>query len=109
MIKVLIGDMFKSEATTLVNTVNCVGVMGKGIALEFKKRWPGLMSDYEKKCKSKEVKLGEPYLYTDLAGTSIVNFPTKGHWRAASRLADIESGLLYFVRKYKEWNIESIA
>ncbi|HHX6845140.1 TPA: type II toxin-antitoxin system antitoxin DNA ADP-ribosyl glycohydrolase DarG [Pseudomonas aeruginosa] len=109
MIKVLIGDMFKSEATTLVNTVNCVGVMGKGIALEFKKRWPGLMSDYEKKCKSKEVKLGEPYLYTDLAGTSIVNFPTKGHWRAASRLADIESGLLYFVKKYKEWNIESIA
>lgn len=109
MIKVLIGDMFKSEATTLVNTVNCVGVMGKGVALEFKKRWPGLMSDYEKKCKSKEVKLGEPYLYTDLAGTSIVNFPTKGHWRAASRLADIEAGLLYFLEKYKEWNIESIA
>lgn len=109
MIKVLIGDMFKSEATTLVNTVNCVGVMGKGVALEFKKRWPGLMSDYEKKCKSKEVKLGEPYLYTDLAGTSIVNFPTKGHWRAASRLSDVEAGLLYFLEKYKEWNIKSIA
>lgn len=109
MIRVLIGDMFKSEATTLVNTVNCVGVMGKGVALEFKKRWPGLMIDYEKKCKSKEVRLGKPYLYTDLAGTSIVNFPTKGHWRAASRLADIEEGLLYFLKKYREWNIESIA
>ncbi|MER1081279.1 macro domain-containing protein [Pseudomonas aeruginosa] len=109
MIKVLIGDMFKSEATTLVNTVNCVGVMGKGIALEFKKRWPDLMIDYENKCKKKEVRLGEPYLYTDLAGTSIVNFPTKGHWRAASRLADIEEGLLYFLKKYREWNIESIA
>nr|WP_176492459.1 macro domain-containing protein [Pseudomonas aeruginosa] len=101
--------MFKSEATTLVNTVNCVGVMGKGIALEFKKRWPDLMIDYENKCKKKEVRLGEPYLYTDLAGTSIVNFPTKGHWRAASRLADIEEGLLYFLKKYREWNIESIA
>lgn len=109
MIKVLIGDMFKSEATTLVNTVNCVGVMGKGIALEFKKRWPDLMIDYENKCKKKEVRLGEPYLYTDLAGTSIVNFPTKGHWRAASRLADIEEGLLYFLKKYREWDIESIA
>lgn len=101
--------MFKSPAKTLVNTVNCVGVMGKGVALEFKKRWPGLMSDYEKKCALGLVKLGKPYVYKDLAGTSIVNFPTKGHWRSASRLADIEEGLIYFLDNYKDWNIESIA
>lgn len=109
VIKVLIGDIFQSKSNTLVNTVNCVGVMGKGVALEFKKRWPGLMVDYEKKCKQGEVKLGHPYIYKDLAGASIVNFPTKGHWRAASRLSDIEEGLIYFVSKYKEWNVESVA
>ena len=86
MIKVLIGDMFQSEAQTLVNTVNCVGVMGKGVALEFKKRWPGLMLDYEKRCAQKLVEPGVPYIYTDILGASIVNFPTKGHWRSASRL-----------------------
>ncbi|WP_205894439.1 macro domain-containing protein [Pseudomonas edaphica] len=109
MIKVLIGDMFKSDATTLVNTINCVGVMGKGVALEFKKRWPGLMLDYQKKCKAGLVILGKPYLYTDLAGTSIINFPTKGHWRATSRLADIESGLEHLVSNYKSWGVNSIA
>jgi O-acetyl-ADP-ribose deacetylase (regulator of RNase III)/uncharacterized protein YwgA len=109
VIKVLIGDIFQSSAQTLVNTVNCVGVMGKGVALEFKKRWPDLMLDYEKKCQRNEVKLGEPYLYNDLIGTSIINFPTKGHWRSASRLSDIEKGLEYFLTKYKEWNIKSVA
>lgn len=109
VIKVLIGDMFKSDAKTLVNTVNCVGIMGKGVALEFKKRWPGLMLDYQNKCKAGLVILGKPYLYTDLAGTSIINFPTKGHWRATSRLADIESGLEYVVSNYKNWGVNSIA
>lgn len=109
VIKVLIGDMFKSDAKTLVNTINCVGVMGKGVALEFKKRWPDLMLDYQKKCKAGLVILGKPYLYTDLAGTSIINFPTKGHWRATSRLADIESGLEHVVSNYKSWGVNSIA
>ena len=109
MIKVLIGDMFQSEAQTLVNTVNCVGVMGKGVALEFKKRWPGLMLDYEKRCAQKLVEPGVPYIYTDILGTSIVNFPTKGHWRSASRLSDIEKGLDIFLEHYKAWNITSVA
>ena len=109
MIKVLIGDMFQSEAQTLVNTVNCVGVMGKGVALEFKKRWPGLMLDYEKRCAQKLVEPGVPYIYTDILGTSIVNFPTKGHWRSASRLSDIEKGLAIFLEHYKAWNITSVA
>ncbi|QXN51646.1 MULTISPECIES: macro domain-containing protein [Pseudomonas] len=109
MIKVLIGDMFQSGAQTLVNTVNCVGVMGKGVALEFKKRWPGLMLDYESRCAKKLVEPGVPYMYTDILGTSIVNFPTKGHWRSASRLSDIEKGLDIFLEHYKAWNITSVA
>lgn len=109
MIRVLIGDIFQSNAQTLVNTVNCVGVMGKGVALEFKKRWPNMMQDYAELCKEKRVKPGEPYIYTDMLGTSIVNFPTKDHWRAASRLSDIEKGLSIFIESYKTWNVTSVA
>ena len=64
--KILVGDILKSKAQTLINTVNCVGVMGKGIALEFKKRFPEMFEDYIKKCDRKEVKLGVPYLYKTL-------------------------------------------
>ena len=60
--KIRVGDILKSKAQTLVNTVNCVGVMGKGIAVEFKKRFPEMFEDYVKKCDRKEVKLGIPYL-----------------------------------------------
>ena len=67
------------------------------------------MQDYEKKCAAKEVTQGVPYLYTDILGTSIINFPTKGHWRSASRLADIKKGLDIFVENYKTWKIESVA
>lgn len=109
MFKALIGDLFASKAQTLVNTVNTVGVMGKGVALEFKKRYPGMFDDYAMRCDRKQVELGEPYLYRDLTGTMIVNFPTKEHWRAASRLADIERGLDHFVQHYSEWGITSIA
>jgi O-acetyl-ADP-ribose deacetylase (regulator of RNase III)/uncharacterized protein YwgA len=109
MFKALIGDLFASPAQTLVNTVNCVGVMGKGVALEFKKRFPGMFDDYAARCERKQVRLGEPYLYRDLAGTMVVNFPTKDHWRSPSRLADIERGLDYFVAHNAEWGISSIA
>ena len=107
--KALIGDLFASEAQTLVNTVNCVGVMGKGVALEFKKRFPAMFEDYEHRCERGEVRLGEPYLYTDLSGVRIVNFPTKGHWRSPARIADIERGLDYLVDHVAEWGITSIA
>ena len=109
MFKALIGDLFATEARTLVNTVNCVGVMGKGVALEFKKRFPRMMADYVKRCERGEVRLGEPYLYTDDAGTRIVNFPTKGHWRSMSRSADIERGLDHLVMHAAEWGIVSLA
>ncbi|UIJ46245.1 macro domain-containing protein [Sphingomonas cannabina] len=109
MFKALIGDLFASQAQTLVNTVNCVGVMGKGVALEFKKRFPRMARDYADRCARGEVRLGEPYLYTDETGARIVNFPTKGHWRSSSRLADIDRGLDYLAAHAAEWGITSLA
>ncbi len=109
--KILIGDMFNSETQTLVNTVNCVGIMGKGIAAEFKKRYPEMFDDYVIRCQRGEVKPGVPYLFkmSSLFAPQVINFPTKSDWRAASRVEDIENGLKILVSKYKEWGIESIA
>jgi len=90
---ILVGDILKSKAQTLINTVNCVGIMGKGIALEFKKRFPEMFEDYVEKCERKEVKPGLPYLYRSLFPTQILNFPTKDHWKSVSRISDIELGL----------------
>lgn len=109
MFKALIGDLFASRAQTLVNTVNCVGVMGKGVALEFKKRFPAMFQDYVRRCEQKAVRIGEPYLYRDITGTLILNFPTKNHWRSPSRLKDIERGLDYLAAHSAEWGITSIA
>jgi O-acetyl-ADP-ribose deacetylase (regulator of RNase III)/uncharacterized protein YwgA len=109
MFKALIGDLFASEAQTLVNTVNCVGVMGKGVALAFKNRFPRMARDYADRCARDEVRLGEPYLYADETGARIVNFPTKNHWRSPSRLADIERGLDHLAAHAAEWGITSLA
>ena len=109
MVKVLIGDLFESKAQTIVNTVNCVGVMGKGVALEFKKRFPEMFDDYEKRCKSHEVKLGRPYLFKRLLPPWILNFPTKDHWRSVASLEAIVEGLKYLFQHYKEWGITSMA
>jgi len=111
--EVLIGDIFNSKAQTLVNTVNCVGIMGKGIAAEFKKRFPEMFNDYAARCKKGEIKPGIPYLFRPSSlfdsGRQVINFPTKSDWRAASRVEDIEKGLKILVDKYKEWGVESIA
>jgi uncharacterized protein YwgA/O-acetyl-ADP-ribose deacetylase (regulator of RNase III) len=107
--KVLVGDLFETDAQTLVNTVNCVGVMGKGVALEFKKRFPEMYEDYIRRCENKQVRLGEPYIFRSLFPPNIINFPTKDHWRSVSRLTDIIQGLQYLEKHYKEWGIESLA
>ncbi len=109
MVNVIMGDMFESKVQTLVNTVNCVGIMGKGVALEFKKRFPDMFEDYVKRCEAKQVRLGKPYLIKRLLPPWILNFPTKDHWRSVSRLQDIVEGLHYFVQHYKEWGITSLA
>ncbi len=109
MIKVLVGDLFESQAQTLVNTVNCVGVMGKGIALGFKTRFPDMYEDYAARCKAGVVKLGEPYLYRRLLEPWILNFPTKDHWRSMAKLEDIVRGLRYLKGHHEEWGITSLA
>lgn len=109
MVKVLIGKLLESKAQTLVNTVNCVGIMGKGIALEFKERFPEMFKDYVARCARGEIRLGRPYLYKSLVPPWILNFPTKEHWRSVSRLKDIVCGFEYLLRHYKEWGISSMA
>ncbi|HEC39773.1 hypothetical protein LCGC14_0525690 [marine sediment metagenome] len=101
-------DIFKSEAEALVNTVNCVGIMGKGLAKEFKKRYPEMFKDYRKKCEKNQLKIGKIHLFKTLDHL-IVNFPTKIHWKNDSRLEWIEAGLQYFVNNYKKWKIKSVA
>jgi uncharacterized protein YwgA/O-acetyl-ADP-ribose deacetylase (regulator of RNase III) len=109
MVQVLIGDLFSSGAQTLVNTVNCVGVMGKGVALEFKNRFPEMYEEYVKRCQAGLMKLGQPYLHARLTPPWILNFPTKDHWRSVSRLEDIIRGLEYLEQHYRPWGITSLA
>lgn len=107
--KIKIGNIFDSNLQTIVNTVNCVGVMGKGIALEFKNRYPGMFKEYVAMCKRGELSPGVPYLYNDILGTSILNFPTKDHWKSPSKLSYIIDGLDWFIDNYSGLKITSIA
>ena len=102
------GNIFTSNMQTLVNPVNCVGVMGKGLALEFKIRYPNMFEEYRNICKAGGLKPSKLHLWK---GTDkwVLNFPTKLHWRNKSKLEWIEAGLKEFVRTYKEMGIESIA
>lgn len=109
MVRVLIGDLFESKAQTLVNTVNCVGVMGKGIAQEFKKRFPEMFEMYKHECDAKVLVPGKPSLYKNLFGSWILNFPTKRHWKSPTLVKDIENGLDYFNDHYKEWGVKAVA
>ena len=109
MINVITGDIFESKAQTLVNTVNCVGVMGKGIALGFKRRFPDMYEDYVVRCRRREVLLGEPYLYKRPVPPWVLNFPTKDDWRSLAKLSDIVKGLAYLEAHYRNWGIKSLA
>lgn len=109
MVKVIVGDLFASNAQTLVNTVNCVGVMGKGVALEFKQRFPEMYDDYVKRCERHEVQLGRPYIFRRDTLPWVLNFPTKGHWRSVTKLDDIVAGIRFLIDHYEEWGITSLA
>lgn len=108
MLKFVKGDIFESDAQTLVNTVNCRGVMGKGLALEFKRRFPQMFEGYKRECEAGRLRIGTLHLYRG-PNRWILNFPTKDHWRGRSKIEYIERGLQYFVEHYKEWGITSIA
>jgi O-acetyl-ADP-ribose deacetylase (regulator of RNase III)/uncharacterized protein YwgA len=103
------GNIFKSKAQTWVNTVNTVGIMGKGIALGFKRRFPDMFADYADRCQRGEVRLGMPYLYKRPKPPWIINFPTKEHWRSVARLDAIVEGLQHLERNYRSWGVQSLA
>lgn len=101
-------NLFESPAQTLVNTVNTVGVMGKGIALEYKRRYPEMFERYAKFCKDKTLTVGKLYLYRT-PNKWVLNFPTKRHWRSPSKPEYVEAGLKKFVASYAEYGITSIS
>lgn len=93
MITFVTGDMFADDSTIRINTVNCVGKMGKGVALAFKDRYPDMFRYYKRCCDAGEVKPGKLNIWKLKEGGTIVNFPTKRHWRDDSRYEDIDAGL----------------
>lgn len=113
MIHYKIGNMLESEAEALVNTVNTLGVMGKGIALQFKNMFPNNFKLYAKACENKEVKVGQLLVTEEealLTGRkTIINFPTKTNWRLPSEYKYIEDGLIELVKVIREKKIKSIA
>lgn len=106
------GDIFKTDAEALVNSVNCVGVMGRGIALQFKNMYPENFKAYAGACKREEVRPGRMFVFETGQLTNpryIINFPTKRHWRGKSRIEDIESGMKALVEEIRARDIRSIA
>jgi O-acetyl-ADP-ribose deacetylase (regulator of RNase III) len=108
MINYVTGNLFESPAQTLVNTVNTEGVMGKGIALQFKRYFPEMFQEYQALCKKGTVKIGVVHIYRT-PHKLILNFPTKTTWRLPSKLEYIERGLRAFAECYQEAGIHSIA
>ena len=112
MIQFRSGDIFQSEADALVNTVNCVGVMGRGLALQFKKAFPQNFKKYRRACERGEVVPGRMFITEQdelVPPRFIVNFPTKRHWRGKSRIEDIKSGLVSLHNEIDARRITSIA
>ena len=112
MIELAQGNLLEADAEALVNTVNCEGYMGKGIALQFKQAYPENFRAYERACHAHEVQPGR--MFTVATGQMvnpqyIINFPTKRHWRGASRIEDIRAGLKALVQEVKRLGIQSIA
>lgn len=111
MLKIGKGDLLKADVEALVNTVNLQGVMGKGIALQFKKAFPDNYKAYRKACQSSELRLGHMFIYPRgiLPPKFIINFPTKDHWRSKSRLADVAAGLRDLAIQIQDLGIKSVA
>ncbi|MEN5436621.1 macro domain-containing protein [Sphingobacterium faecium] len=112
MIKFLQGDLLQSDAEALVNAVNTVGVMGKGIALQFKNQYPENYKVYKAACNKGALKVGSILIVKDgdlFNQKFIVNFPTKQHWRAPSEISYIQNGLVALKMAIKEYDIHSIA
>ncbi|MBI2856759.1 MAG: macro domain-containing protein [Chloroflexi bacterium] len=112
MIQITRGNIVKADAEALVNTVNTVGFMGKGIALQFKKAFPENFRAYQRACNAGQVRPGHMFVYETGSLVNpkfIINFPTKRHWRGNSRLEDIQSGLRALIQEVRDRHIVSIA
>lgn len=112
MIELRTGDILQADVEALVNTVNCVGIMGRGIALQFKNAFPDNFKAYAAACARDEVQPGKMFVFETRALTNpkfIINFPTKRHWRGKSRIKDIDSGLAALVEEIHARGIRSIA
>jgi O-acetyl-ADP-ribose deacetylase (regulator of RNase III) len=112
MIELTSGDLLKANVEALVNTVNCAGVMGRGIAAQFKRAFPANFTVYQQACKRGEVQPGRMLIVETAVNRTprwIVNFPTKRHWRDHSRIEDIESGLAALVPDIRRLDIRTIA
>lgn len=101
-------NILDSKMQTIVNPVNCVGVMGAGLALAYRRKYPFMYQAYRVACKRGELKIGKPWLYKDTTPW-ILNFPTKDHWRRRSRLSHIKTGLAYLAKHAAEMGITSLA
>jgi len=109
-IKFISGNIFTTKCQTLVNTVNCVGIMGAGIALEFRFRYPEMFEKYVVLCKENNMEIGKLWIYNiPNSGRKVLNFPTKKHWKYPSKIEYLEKGLQKFVDTYEVRNITSIA
>jgi len=106
------GNLLENDAEALVNTVNCVGFMGKGIALQFKQAYPDNFEAYRQACRDKQVQPGRMFVFATgamIGPKYIINFPTKNHWRGKSRAEDIRVGLKALIEEIKRLGIRSIA
>jgi O-acetyl-ADP-ribose deacetylase (regulator of RNase III) len=112
MIEFRTGDILTADAEALVNTVNCVGIMGRGVALQFKNAFPANFKAYEAACAREEMRPGKMFVFQTGTFTNpkfIINFPTKRHWRGKSRIEDINSGLKALVEEIRNRDIHSVA
>src|SRR6187431_1687661 len=112
MIEYKKGDILRADVEALVNTVNCVGIMGRGVALQFKNAFPDNFKAYAAACSREEVQPGRMFVFETHSFTNpryIINFPTKRHWRGKSRIEDIESGPAALVSEVQQRGITSIA
>ena len=112
MITLKHGNIFNTKAGTIVNTVNCVGVMGAGIAYEFRLRYPEMFLRYVELCSEdnpNKIDIGKLWLYKAADGRQVLNFPTKKHWKDPSKMSYIKAGLEKFVNTYASKNINHIA
>ncbi len=112
MIEIVGGNILEADAEAVVNTVNCVGVMGKGLALQFKQAFPANFRAYEAACRAGEVVPGKMFIFDNgrlIKPRYIIDFPTKRHWRDNSRIEDIQSGLRALIEDVRRLGIRSIA